>query len=276
MIEAMALLAAISFGLGTYFTKGITTQISFLKSIGPLFLLNALFALPLAIYQRDWIVFESEVLKLHLISAALSGLTAFLIFGIIARSSASIASVPQTLTPVVVIILGSIFLGTKTSLLQLFLVLVVIAGSLYPMRKSIPGLRSSTTLFLTLSSGLTSGAVTINIIQLGNAGVNLSETFIVRQLIAGLVYLVIFPPGKLTNNDVVILLRRALLMAIGWVFSIYAIQNGNILITVSILATVSLWVILFEVIGYRKKPEGATIIASIIAIVGVLGLMWSS
>lgn len=272
----MALLAAISFGLGTYLTKGITTQISFLKSIGPLFLLNALFALPLAIYQRDWIVFESEVLKLHLISAALSGLTAFLIFGIIARSSASIASVPQTLTPVVVIILGSIFLGTKTSLLQLFLVLVVIAGSLYPMRKSIPGLRSSTTLFLTLSSGLTSGAVTINIIQLGDAGVNLSETFIVRQLIAGLVYLVIFPPGKLTNNDVVILLRRALLMAIGWVFSIYAIQNGNILITVSILATVSLWVILFEFIGYRKKPEGATIIASIIAIVGVLGLMWSS
>jgi drug/metabolite transporter (DMT)-like permease len=60
-------------------------------------------------------------------------------------------------------------------------------------------------------------------------------------------------------------------MAIGWVFSIYAIQNGNILITVSILATVSLWVIIFEVIGYRKKPEGTTIIASIIAI-GIFGL----
>lgn len=271
----MALLAAVSFGLGTYLTKGITTQISFLKSIGPLFLLNAAFTLPIAIYQRDWIIFESEILKLHLIGAILSGLTAYLIFGIIEKASASIASVPQTLTPVVVIVLGSIFLSTKTSLLQLFLVLVVIACSLYPIRKSIPGLRSSTTLFLTLASGLTSGAVTINVAMLGEAGANLSETFIVRQLLAGLVYVILFPPLALTQSDLVVLVRRAVLMAIGWVFSIYAIQNGNVLIAQSILATVSLWVILFEVIGHRRKPELATMIASTIAIAGVLGLIWS-
>lgn len=276
MIEVIALVATISFGLGTFFTKGVTTQISFLKSIGPLFLLNALFCLPLALVQRDWIVFEREIFLIHLTGAFLSGMTAYLIFGIIARSSASVAAVPQTLTPAVVLILAPIFLTATVTPLQIFFVVLLIGATVYPLRQSIPGLKSVPTLVMTIASGVFSGIVTVNVAMLGERGVNLSETFIVRQLIAGLVYVALFPPIGLNRADFFALVRRSSFMAIGWVTSIYAIQNGSVVVAQSILATVSLWVILFEVIAQRKAPERSTIGAALVAATGVIALAITS
>jgi hypothetical protein len=41
---------------------------------------------------------------------------------------------------------------------------------------------------------------------------------------------------------------------------------------VSILATVSLWVLVFESIASRSLPERSTIIAAVIAVLGVVSL----
>lgn len=235
MFEIVAVLAAFSFGFGTFLTKGVTTQISFLKSIGPLFLLNALFASPIALYERNWIVFDHEILYLHLTDAIISGVTAVLIFSIIARSTASVAAIPQTLTPAVVLVLAPIFLDTAVTPAQIIFVIVLIFGSIYPLRQSIPGLQSRATLAMTLTSEIASGAATINVAMLGNAGVTLSETLIVRQLVAGIVFVAIFPPIGLNKRDLFALIRRVSFMSIGWVTYIYAIQNGNVLVTQSIL-----------------------------------------
>ena len=276
MIEVIALASTISFGLGTFFTKGVTTQISFLKSIGPLFLLNALFCLPIAIAQRDWIVFEREILIIHVSGAFFAGITAYLMFAIIARSSASVGVIPQTLAPAVVLILAPIFLTATVTSLQIFFVLLLIGATAYPLRKSVPGLKSAPTLFMTIASGIFSGIVTVNVAMLGERGVNLSETFMVRQLIAGLVFVALFPPTGLNRSDFFKLVRRSSFMAIGWVTSIYAIQNGSVVVAQSILATVSLWVILFEVIANRKAPERSTIGAALVAAAGVVALALTS
>jgi len=276
VIEVIAVVATISFGLGTFLTKGITTQISFLKSIGPLFLLNALFCLPLALAQRDWIVFERDIFLIHLTGAFLSGMTAYLIFSIIARSSASVAVIPQTLSPAVVLILAPIFLATTVTPLQVFFVVLLIGATVYPLRMSIPGLKSVPTLVMTIASGVIVGLVAVNVAMLGERGVNLSETFIVRQLIAGLVYVALFPPTGLNRSDFFALVRRASFMAIGWITSIYAIQNGSVIVAQSILSTVSLWVILFEVIAQRKAPERSTIGAALVAATGVVALALTS
>jgi len=276
VIEVIAVVATISFGLGTFLTKGITTQISFLKSIGPLFLLNALFCLPLALAQRDWIVFERDIFLIHLTGAFLSGMTAYLIFSIIARSSASVAVIPQTLSPAVVLILAPIFLATTVTPLQVFFVVLLIGATVYPLRMSIPGLKSVPTLVMTIASGVIVGLVAVNVAMLGERGVNLSETFIVRQLIAGLVYVALFPPTGLNRSDFFALVRRASFMAIGWITSIYAIQNGSVIVAQSILSTTSLWVILFEVIAQRKAPERSTIGAALVAATGVVALALTS
>ena len=272
MFEIVAIFAAFSIGLGTFLTKGITTQISFLKTLGPLFLLNCFFTLPLALVQRNWIVFEPKIFVLHVSAAVASIIAGYFIFTIIVRSSASISSISSTLSPAVALILAPIWLGTSVKALQVVAVLILIAATLYPIRSSIPGLRLGKTIFFTLSAALTSGYVSINVAMLGNEGVNLSETFIVRQVIAGLFYIIIFPPRGLTKSDLLKLMQRASLISVGSVASVYALQGGEIILMISILATVSLWVLLFESISSKSIPERSTIIAALIAVLGVVSL----
>jgi len=272
VFEIVAIFAAFSIGLGTFLTKGITTQISFLKTLGPLFLLNCFFTLPLALVQRNWIVFEPKIFALHVSAAVASIIAGYFIFTIIVRSSASISSISSTLSPAVALILAPIWLGTSVKALQVVAVLILIAATLYPIRSSIPGLRLGKTIFFTLSAALTSGYVSINVAMLGNEGVNLSETFIVRQVIAGLFYIIIFPPRGLTKSDLLKLMQRASLISVGSVASVYALQGGEIILMISILATVSLWVLLFESIASKSIPERSTIIAALIAVLGVVSL----
>jgi len=272
VFEIVAIFAAFTMGLGTFLTKSITTQISFLKTLGPLFLLNCLFTSPIAFVQRDWIVFEPKIFLLHVGAAIASIIAGYFIFVIIVRSSASISSISSTLSPAVALVLAPIWLGTSVSSLQVLAVIALIAATLYPIRSSIPGLRLGKTIFFTLSAALTSGYVSINVAMLANEGVNLSETFLVRQIIAGLFYIIIFPPRGLTKSDLIKLVQRASLISVGSVASVYALQGGEIILMVSILATVSLWVLVFESIASRRIPERSTIIAAVIAVVGIVSL----
>jgi drug/metabolite transporter (DMT)-like permease len=277
VFELVAVFAAFTMGLGTFLTKGITTQIPFLTTLGPLFLLNCLFTLPIAFIQRgDWVVFEPKILALHVSAAITSAIAGYFIFGIIKRSSASISSISSTLSPAVALVLAPIWLGTSVSALQVVAVIALIAASLYPIRSSIPGLRLGTTIFFTLSAALAAGFVSVNIAVLGAEGISVSETFIVRQILAGLICLAIFPPKGLTKNDLFKLVQRASLIAVGSIASVYAIQGGEIILMVSILATVSLWVLLFESFSYKSIPDRSTIIAAVIAVAGIISLRFVS
>jgi drug/metabolite transporter (DMT)-like permease len=274
VFELVAVFAAFTMGLGTFLTKGITTQIPFLTTLGPLFLLNCLFTLPIAFFQAgDWVVFEPKILVLHLSAALASVIAGYFIFVIIKRSSASISSISSTLSPAVALVLAPIWLGTSVSTLQVVAVIALIAASLYPIRSSIPGLRLGKTIFFTLSAAITSGFVSINVAVLGVEGISVSETFIVRQALAGLICMAIFPPRGLTKNDLFKLIQRASLISVGSIASVYA---GEIILMVSILATVSLWVLLFESLSYKSIPDRSTIIAAVIAIVGIVSLRFVS
>jgi drug/metabolite transporter (DMT)-like permease len=277
VFEIVAVFAALTMGLGTFLTKGITTQIPFLTTLGPLFLFNCLFTLPIAFVQGgDWVVFEPKILTLHVSAALASVIAGYFIFVIIKRSSASISSISSTLSPAVALVLAPIWLGTSVSALQVVAVIALIAASLYPIRSSIPGLRLGKTIFFTLSAAITSGFVSVNVAVLGSEGISVSETFIVRQALAGLICLAIFPPRGLTKNDLFKLIQRASLISVGSIASVYALQGGEIILMVSILATVSLWVLLFESLSYKSIPDRSTIIAAVIAIVGIVSLRFIS
>ena len=276
MFEIVAIFAAFTMGLGTFLTKGITTQILFLKTLGPLFLLNCFFTLPIAFVQRDWIVFEPKILALHVSAAIASIIAGYFIFVIIVRSSASISSISSTLSPAVALVLAPIWLGTSVSSLQVLAVIALIAATLYPIRSSIQGLRLGVTIFFTLSAALAAGFVSVNVAVLGAEGVNISETFIVRQVLAGLFYITIFPPRGLTKSNLLKLMQRASLISVGSIASVYALQGGEIILMVSILATVSLWVLVFESIASKSAPNRSTIIAAVIAVAGIVSLRFVS
>lgn len=264
--------AALAFAFGTFFTKGVTLRISIFRAIGPLFLLNGLFAIPFIGSGPTWKVITGPVPYLHLIAALASGVVAYVLFSMVAKSTASVSSVAPAMAPAVVLLLSPVFLSTSITIIQIFLVLFLMAITLYPLRNSISGLNSSKTITFMIIAALGNGAVTIIAKLLANEDVGMPETFMVRQLIAGLAFTALFPPIGLKFRDFYELVRRSFFMAIGWMTSITAIQNGSPLVVQTFLATIPITVILIETAAYRKRPDRAVVISAVLTACGIAAL----
>jgi len=222
MFLLLASCAALSFALGTYLTKGVTLRISIFTAIGPLFLLNGMFAIPLIGTGPDWKLTSGTTPYLHVIAAFATAVVTYILFLMVSRSTASVSSVAQAMAPAVVLLLSPIFLSTSISLLQILLVIFLMGATLYPIRNSISGINSITTLLFMLVAALGNAVVNVIAKLLANQGVGMPETFIVRQLLAGIAFLILFPPRGLKGRDFFDLIRRSFFMAIGWMTSILA------------------------------------------------------
>ena len=272
----LAVAAALSFAIGTFLTKGVTLKISIYKAIGPLFILNALFVFPLIPFGPHWIIWSGPIPYLHILGALGSGIVAGIIFTMVSRSTASVVSVGQAITPAVVLLAGPIALGTSIVPAQVLAIVVLVIATLFPLRKSLVGVGSLTTLFLMMVIGVLSGLVTVAVVLLNREGVGTSETFIVRQLLAGFTFMVIFPPIGLRWRDFMQLVRRSFFMSVGWLASIYAIRQGSPVVVQSVMATIPLWVILIEVIAYRKRPSRPVVFSALAIAIGIYVLALTS
>ena len=272
----LAIVAAIAFAVGIFLTRGVALNISIYKAIGPLFVLNALFVFPLIPFGPGWILWSGSVPYLHVVGAVGSGVVAGIIFRMVSRSSASVMSVGQALTPAVVLLAGPIALGASIIPIQVLLIVVLVFATIFPLRKSLVGVSSFTAIFLIIVIGVLSGFVTVAVVLLDRAGVGTTETFIVRQLLAGFTFMLIFPPIGLHWRDFLQLVRRSFFMSMGWLASIYAIREGSPVVAQSVMATIPLWVILIEVIVYRKQPARAVVFSAIAIAVGIYALAVTS
>ena len=272
----LAIVAAIAFAVGIFLTRGVALNISIYKAIGPLFVLNALFVFPLIPFGPNWILWSGSVPYLHVVGAVGSGVVAGIIFRMVSRSSASVMSVGQALTPAVVLLAGPIALGASIIPIQVLLIVVLVFATIFPLRKSLVGVSSFTAIFLIIVIGVLSGFVTVAVVLLDRAGVGTTETFIVRQLLAGFTFMLIFPPIGLHWRDFLQLVRRSFFMSMGWLASIYAIREGSPVVAQSVMATIPLWVILIEVIVYRKQPARAVVFSAIAIAIGIYTLALTS
>jgi drug/metabolite transporter (DMT)-like permease len=272
----LAIVAAVAFAVGIFLTRGVALKISIYKAIGPLFVLNALFVFPLLPFGPDWILWSGSVPYLHVVGAVGSGVVAGIIFRMVSRSSASVMSVGQALTPAVVLLAGPVALGASIIPIQVLLIVVLVFATIFPLRKSLVGVSSFTAIFLIIVIGVLSGFVTVAVVLLDRAGVGTTETFIVRQLLAGFTFMLIFPPIGLHWRDFLQLVRRSFFMSMGWLASIYAIREGSPVVAQSVMATIPLWVILIEVIVYRKQPARAVVFSAIAIAVGIYALAVTS
>ena len=272
----LAIVAAIAFAVGIFLTRGVALNISIYKAIGPLFVLNALFVFPLIPFGPNWILWSGSVPYLHVVGAVGSGVVAGIIFRMVSRSSASVMSVGQALTPAVVLLAGPVALGASIIPIQVLLIVVLVFATIFPLRKSLVGVSSFTAIFLIIVIGVLSGFVTVAVVLLDRAGVGTTETFIVRQLLAGFTFMLIFPPIGLHWREFLQLVRRSFFMSMGWLASIYAIREGSPVVAQSVMATIPLWVILIEVIVYRKQPARAVVFSAIAIAVGIYALAVTS
>ena len=272
MSSLFALAAAISIASGLFLTKSVTQRLPGYHSVGVLFFFNAVVAAPFLLLDPKWVALSGVDWLRILIGGSLTALGAGLIFLVVTRSSASASAVGQSLSPAVVLVIAPLILGTTVSFGQIIVVLLLITAVLMPLRNSLNGVSSLSTLLLIASIGITTGTVTTVIALQIHAGMALVQIVFIQQLIAAALFLMIFPPKHFTIKNYLSLFPRSIFMGAGWVLTSYAISHGSPVVVQSIISTVPLWILLFETIAYKRAPSRSVIISSCLACAGICAL----
>ena len=272
MYIIFALAAAFCTGLGTFLTRSLIQKLPAFQIVGPLFILNGVAGLPFVLVRRDWVALTlSQCLQIALLGlmTALGGL---FVFVIVKRGSASLSIVGAALTPAMVLLLSPVFLQVSVRPIQFIIVAALVLASLYPIRASVLGIKSSSTFLLMLAQGINAGGVAILISRLAHAGVGLSQFLFMQQLIAGAVWLIACWPKDVQLRSYPLLAKRSVFMSLGWFLSFVAISRGSTLVVQSVHSTIPLIIILMEVFAYKKRPTKAVMLSAAGVIVAIAAL----
>lgn len=266
-------LAALSTAIGLMMTKSITTRMPVWQVVGPLFFLNALLVAPFVPFGPPWRTPTVEIVVLHGVSTILLMAGAACVFLLISRGRASSVSVGRAVSPVSVLIAAPLLLGVAESPLLIMGAIAVMVGALVPLRREFEGLSSGLTLALLVFLGLAEGMVTVLTAMLSLEGVGLPEIYIVRTVIAGIIFTALFPPRDLRLGDLKPLSVRAVFVTGGYVFTILGVRNGDVVPVQSLWATAPLIVIFLEWLRYRTRPHAGALIGAAVVAVGVFALL---
>lgn len=270
MAIIFALGSALSIALGTFLTKSVTRRLPGFSSVGVLFYLNALVILFSALFMPLWNPMDVSDVARATLGGVTTALGAYLIFLIVSRSSASAAGVGQSLSPGAVLILSPLLLQSSVTLVQVALVLVIIFAALLPLRTAIESTSSLASFALLGAIGLCTGLTTILIsLQLSN-DMELIQILLIQQIVAGTLFVAIYPPKGFTASDYLALSRRSIFMGLGWILTVAALTSGSAILVQSTLATVPMWILLMETISQRRRPAVNVILSAILASTGII------
>jgi drug/metabolite transporter (DMT)-like permease len=272
MYLLFALGSAFCTALGTFLTRSLIQKLPAFQIVGPLFLLNAVFALPFVFIRQDWISLSTTQLWQIGLLGTLTALGAVFVFVIVKRASASLSIVGAALSPAMVLLLSPVFLKVSVRPIQFVVVAALVAATLFPIRKSVLGIHSTLTFLLMLAQGINSGVVAILISKLARGGVGLSQFLFIQQVIAGLLFIVLFIPKDVSIRSYPLLAKRAVFMSMGWFLSFVAINRGSTLVVQSVLSVIPLMIVLMEIFAYKKRPTRAVVISSLLVIACIAAL----
>jgi len=272
MYLVFALGAAFCTALGTFLTRSLIQKLPAFQIIGPLFLLNAVCALPFVAIRRDWrAITGTEALEILLLGV-LTALGAVFVFVIVKRGTASLSIVGAALSPAMVLLLSPVLLGIGVQPVQFVIVAFLVLASLYPIRASVLGIHSTATFLLMLAQGINAGGVAILISRLAHAGVGLSQFLFIQQLIAGVIFTIGFWPKDVSIRSYPLLAKRSLFMSLGWFLSFVAIQRGSTLVVQSVHSAIPLIIILMETLAYKRRPTNAVLLSSLGVVASIAAL----
>jgi len=272
-VVALSLGATGAGAAGLYLTKSLTVRLPPWQSVGPLFLLNGLWAVPLIPLSPAWHPFTAPRLGLHAVSALVLCLTTACVFALVVRGRPSGAAVGQALSPAGAVLAAPVLLGVGLAPLELIGAGTLMAGSLLPLRRSFDGLGSAAALSLLGGLGLGTGLLTVLSALLSEAGAGIAEIYIVRVAVAATVYLALFWPRSLSRADVPFLALRSFFVSASFLLTIAAVGLGSVILIQSIVATLPLVVLIIEWLRQGSRPQPAVLVGSLIATGGLILLL---
>jgi drug/metabolite transporter (DMT)-like permease len=261
------LLAALANAGQALISKELTYRAPARQLIGVLYAANALVLLPFAPFVT-W-VWSPTIAGLQLVSVGLMVVTAICVWDLLDHGAASATTTATALSPIPAALAAAVVLPGAIEPIQVVAAVVVVAGVLLALADAFSGLDRWGRTWRIVGAATGSGLLTVMSSLLGEEGVGVVETYVVRTALAAVVCLAMFPPLNVARADVPRLLGRSVVVTTYFVFVIIGAQTGSPVVVQTLVATTPLFVLAVESARRHAVPPARSVVAAGIVVVGV-------
>jgi hypothetical protein len=159
-----------------------------------LYACNAVILLPLAPFV-EW-RWSSTIVVLHLVSVGLMAVTAISVWDMLDAGAASATTTATALSPIPAAIGAALLVPASFRPIQALVAVLVTLAVLAALRDAFEPLGRRGTLLRVLGAACGSGLLTVVTRMLGDEGVGVVETYVVRTSLAAVLFVALFPPRR--------------------------------------------------------------------------------
>jgi drug/metabolite transporter (DMT)-like permease len=263
----LAVLAALANAAQAVISKGLTNRLPARQLIGVLYVCNAVILLPFAPFVTwRW---SPTIIGLHLLSVALMAVTAIAIWDMLEAGAASATTTASALSPIPAAIGTALLIPGTLRPMQAVAAILVTVAVLAALSDAFTSLGRRGTWLRVLGAAAGNGLLTVVTRLIGDEGVGLVETYVVRTALAAILFLVLFPPRDIPASAAPRLFGRGLVVTSYFVLLILAAQQGSPVVVQTCLAATPLLVLAWESWRLGRRPATRILVATVIVVVGV-------
>jgi drug/metabolite transporter (DMT)-like permease len=263
----LAILAALANATQAVISKGLTARLPARQLIGVLYLCNALVLLPLAPFVTwRW---SPTIVVLHVASVALMAVTAIAVWDMLDAGTASATTTASALSPIPATIGAALLVPGTFRPIQAVAAVVVTIAVLGALTGAFEGLGRRGTWLRVLGAASGNGLLTVVTRLMGDQGVGVVETYVVRTSVAAALFLMLFPPRDLPFLAAPHLFGRALTVTAYFVLLILAAQQGSPAMVQTCVAATPLLVLGWESWRARRSPPARILAAAMLVVIGI-------
>ncbi len=267
----LAVLAALANAAQMLISKGLTRRLPARQLIGVLYVGNALVLLPFVPFVAwRW---SSTIVALHLVSVGLMVMTAIAIWDLLDAGAASATTTASALSPIPTTIGSAVLTPGIFVVGHAVAAVVVTTGVVLALLDAFASLGRRGTAIRVLAAATGNGLLTVVTRLLGDEGVGVVETYVVRTALAAVVCLALFPPRDIPPRAAPRLFGRSLVVTGYFVLLILAAQRGSPVVVQTLVATTPLLVLGWESARSRRPPPLRTAMAAGLVMVGVAAIL---
>ncbi len=252
-------------------SKDLTRRAPARQLIGVLYLCNALVLLPAAPFV-PW-RWSPEIVGLHLLSVGCMIVAALSVWDLLAHGSASATTMATALSPVPTAIGAALLLPGSVTPVQVVVAAVAVLAVVASLDGAFGLLSRRGTLFRVAGAAIGTGLLTVLSRRLGDLGVGVVETYVVRTVLAAGLFVLAIPPRDVPPGELPRLLVRSLAVTTYFVFVIVGAQLGDPVVVQMLVATSPLVVLGAEALLGRRRPPMRSVGGGAAVAVGVAAVL---
>lgn len=260
-------LAALANAGQALISKELTLRAPARQLIGVLYVGNALVLLPLAPFAA-W-AWSPHIVVLHVASVAFMVLTAICVWDLLDHGAASATTTATAMSPIPATLAAAIVLPGVVVAAHIVAAVVVVSGVLLALAGAFSGLGRWARSWRIVGAATGTGVLTVLSRLLGDEGVGVVETYVVRTALAAVVCIALFPPREVAVSDVPRLLGRSVVVTAYFVCVILGAQAGSPVVVQTFVATTPLFVLAVESFRRRSAPPRRAVVAAFVVLAGV-------